>query len=194
MGIKSLSERIADSFVKGGADPKLRQVYAYGIEGTLSTGIILLLLLTAGLVFGKLLHMLIFIVAWLPLRVMVGGMHAKTHLMCTIVSVSLGVLSISFSEQINRLPFIAVTITTVLCYIVFFLLSPVVHKNHPISESHRKKMRTIARVYAFVECSGIIWLAYAKSSMMSPVLLACFSTAVMELLGYFNKNTIKHYD
>ena len=169
----------------------MRQVYAYGIEGTLSTGIILLLLLTAGLVFGKLLHKLIFIVTWLPLRVMVGGMHAKTHLMCTI---SLGVLSISFSEQINRLPFIAVTITTVLCYIVFFLLSPVVHKNHPISESHRKKMRTIARVYALAECSGIIWLAYDKSIMMSPVLLACFSTAEMELLGYFNKNTIKHYD
>lgn len=194
MSISRISHNLAKKLVDGGADPKLERVYAYGIEGTLTTGMILLVLLTAGLLLGKLLHMLVFIAAWLPLRILVGGIHANTHLVCTIISVTLGIISVSLTKQLNALPFYVIGITTAICYGFFFALSPVVHKNHPISDAHRRKMRLVARVFAFAECGCIVTLAYFKVEAMAPALMACAATAVMEVMGYFNKNTIKHYD
>lgn len=194
MNINSISKTIAKKLVDGGADPKLEKIYAYGIEGILTTGIILLILFTAGLLLGKLPHMIVFIVAWLPLRILVGGIHANTHLMCTIISVALGIISVLLTKQLNAIPFYAIAITAAVCYIIFFTLSPVVHKNHPISNAHRRKMRVAARVFAVIECGCIVALAYFKLEAMAPALMACALTAVMEVMGWLSKDAIREYE
>ncbi len=194
MSINSISKIFAKKLVDGGADPKFERIYAYGIEGILTTGIILLVLLTAGLLLGKLLHMIVFIVAWLPLRMLVGGIHANSHLMCTIISVALGIISVLLTKQLNAIPFYAIAITAAVCYIIFFALSPVVHKNHPISNAHRRKMRVVARVFAFVECVCIVTLACFKVDAMTPALMACALTAVMEVIGWLSKDAIREYE
>ena len=137
--LKICSNRIAKFFVRNGADPEMEEVYAYGIECTLSTLLILALLIAAGFILGKPLQMLVFIAAWLPLRMLVGGAHANTHWACTLVSVGLGTVSVWLSDYINMLhPAIIIT-AAVICYIVFFITAPVVHKNHPISQSRYRK-------------------------------------------------------
>ena len=58
MFFSSILHRIANKLsgflVKQGADPEMEEVYAYGIECTLSTLLILVLLMTAGFILRKL--------------------------------------------------------------------------------------------------------------------------------------------
>ena len=191
--MKKLSVIIANMLVRNGADPEMEEVYAYGIECTLSTLLILALLMAAGFILRKPVHMLIFIAAWLPLRMLVGGAHANTHWMCTLVSVGLGTVSVWLSDYISRIPATAVIAIAVCCYAVFFLTAPVVHKNHPISQQRYRKTRIIARIYAAVECAVIIILALIPSPMAAPAFMGFFTTAVLAIIGWFSKNTDKTF-
>lgn len=191
--MKSISNSIAKLLVKNGADPELEEVYAYGIECTLSTLLILALLMTAGFILRKPLQMLVFILAWLPLRMLVGGAHANTHWMCTLISVGLGTVSVWLSDYINIIPAAVLIGISICCYVIFFLTAPVVHKNHPISERRYRKTRIIARIYAAVECAVIIILALIGSRMTAPVFMGFFTTAVLSFIGWFSKNTDRTY-
>lgn len=171
----------------------MEEVYAYGIECTLSTLLILALLMTAGFILRKPIQMFVFILAWLPLRMLVGGAHANTHWMCTLISVGLGSVSVWLSDYINMIPAIAIIAMSICCYTVFFLTAPFVHKNHPLSERRYRKTRIIARIYAAVECAVIIILALIGSRMTAPAFMGFFTTAVLSIIGWFSKNTDRTY-
>ena len=180
---------IANRLVQNGADPEMEEVYAYGIECTLSTLLILALLIVAGFILHKPIHMLVFIAAWLPLRMLVGGAHANTHWMCTLISVGLGTISVWLSDYINKIPIAVLIGVSICCYAVFFLTAPVIHKNHSISMRRYRKTRIIARIYAAVECTVIIILALIGSRMTAPAFMGFFTTAVLASIGLFSKNT-----
>ena len=188
-----LAKTIANLLVQNGADPEMEEVYAYGIECTLSTVLILALLIVAGFILRKPVHMLVFIAAWLPLRMLVGGAHANTHWMCTLISVGLGSVSVWLSDYINMIPAIAIIAMSICSYAVFFLTVPVVHKNHPISMRRYRKTRIIARIYAAVECAVIIILALIGSRITAPAFMGFFTTAVLSFIGWFSKNTDRTY-
>ena len=191
--MKKLSVIMANMLVRNGADPEMEEVYAYGIECTLSTLFILVLLMISGFILRKPVHMLVFIAAWLPLRMLIGGAHANTHWMCTLVSVGLGTVSVWLSDYISRIPATAVIAIAVCCYAVFFFTAPVVHKNHPISQRRFIKTRIIARIYAAVECAVIIILALIPSPMAAPAFMGFFTTAGLAIIGWFSKNTDKTF-
>ncbi|MBR5949295.1 MAG: accessory gene regulator B family protein [Clostridia bacterium] len=191
--IRSFSIRIAKALVRYGAEQEMEDVYAYGIECTLSTALILSLLMIVGLAINKPVYMLVFILAWLPLRMIVGGAHATTHFACTLVSVGLGVLSILLSEYILKAQLLLLIFLLLIGYCVLFFAAPVIHKNHPISQKRFYKTRTIARVYAAVEFAAIIALMLLKSTMAMPAFMGYLSTAIFLLIGWFSKNTDKTY-
>ena len=185
---------MANRLVQNGADPELEDVYAYGIECTLSTVLILVLSMTFGFILRKPVYMLVFIAAWLPLRMLVGGAHANTHWMCTLSSVGLGVLSVLLSEYIIKAQLLLLIFLLLIGYCVLFFAAPVIHKNHPISQKRFYKTRTIARVYAAVEFAAIIALMLLKSTMAMPAFMGYLSTAIFLLIGWFSKNTDKLID
>lgn len=191
--MKKLSEMLANKLVQNGANAEMEGVYAYGIECTLSALLIVILQIAAGLVLGKPLQMLVFILAWLPLRMIVGGAHANTHFACTLVSVGLGILSILLSECIIITQILLLIILLLTGYCVLFFMAPVIHKNHPISQQRFNKTRTIARIYAAVECASIIALILLKSTMAMSAFIGYLSTAGFLLIGWFSKNTDKTY-
>ena len=171
----------------------MEEVNAYGIECTLSTLFILVLLMISGFILRKPIQMLVFILAWLPLRMLVGGAHANTHWMCTLISVGLGALSVWLSDYINIIPAAVLIGISICCYLVFFITAPVVHKNHPISMRRYRKTRIIARIDAAVECAVIIILALIGSRMTAPAFMGLFTTAVLSVIGWFSKNTDRTY-
>ena len=191
--LKSISNSLANYLVKNGADPEMEEVYAYGIECTLSTLLILALLIAAGFILGKPLQMLVFIAAWLPLRMLVGGAHANSHWMCTIISVGLGTVSVWLSDYINMIPAAILIGITVCCYAVFFLTAPIIHKNHPITMRRYRKTRILARVYAVFECAAITALALLRSEMTAPAFMGFFTTAVLAGVGWFSNDTDRSY-
>lgn len=189
--MRKISATIANHLISRGASSEMRDVYAYGIECTLSVLIILVALMIAGTLLMKPIHMLVFIAAWLPLRMIVGGAHANTHLKCTLLSVGLGIASVYISDYIRCIPVVLTIALLLSCYIVFFATAPVIHKNHPISQTRYRKTRTIARIYAAAECAVIVILMFEKIDVASSALLGYLSTAVLLLIGWFDKNTDK---
>ena len=193
--MKKLSVIMANMLVRNGADPEMEEVYAYGIECTLSTLLILALLMTAGFILRKPLQMLVFILAWLPLRMLVGGAHANTHWMCTLISVGLGTVSVMFCAFLNRMyiAFLMMMPLSVVCCVILFLIAPVIHKNHPISMRRYRKTRVIARIYTAAECAVVILIVLSGSRMIAPAFMGLFTTTVLAVIGWFSKNTDKTF-
>ncbi|MBR5947312.1 MAG: accessory gene regulator B family protein [Clostridia bacterium] len=189
--MRKLSYYIAQKLIDAGGTKHSTAVVAYGIECTLSTLLILVLQIVAGLVIGKPMHILVFILSWLPIRMIVGGAHANTHFTCTLISVGLGVLSILFSESLIKTQLLLLIVLLLIGYCVLFFTAPVIHKNHPISQQRFDKTRTIARIYAAVECAAVITLMVLKSTIAMPALMGYLSTASLLLIGWFSKNTDK---
>ena len=110
------------------------------------------------------------------------------------MSVGLGVVAVLLSDLIGKLPVFILIALTLLCYAEFFIIAPVVHKNHPMSKHRRRIMRNVAKIYTAVEGGIIIILALTESSLFSTAFMGYFSTAVLAVMGYFSKNTIKGFD
>ena len=182
--MKTFSRKIADTLIQNGAEPTMKAVYAYGIECTLSTLLVLVLQIAAGFILGKPLYMVVFIAAWLPLRMLAGGAHANTHAVCTLISVGLAAAAVLLAEKAGSISPEAAAVIGLLSYAFFFAAAPVIHKNHPISLRKYKGMRIAVRIYAALECAVIILLAYRSSPFAWCALAAYASTAALSLWGF----------
>jgi len=191
--LKALSDKTAKLLVKYGADPEMEDIYSYGIEGVISTLLILVFLIISGFILNKPLHMIVFILAWLPLRILVGGAHASSHWLCTIISVVLGTISVGLSIFWHIVPFAVTVVLSLICYFIFFAMAPVVHKNHPISQRRYKKTRIVARIYTTIECIAVIIIAILNSGFTSSALMGFLTTAVLVVIGRFSKNADNAY-
>ena len=138
--------------------------------------------------------MLVYIAVWLPMRFLAGGVHAKGHLACTIISVAIGVISVLFPTYINDISIYASIATVAVCYVTFFIIAPVIHKHHPVSKGHMLKMRRIGRVTEAVIGILLIAMQFAEWSIFAAAFAAYVNVTILAIIGYFNKNTIKHYD
>ncbi len=192
--LRRISLNLSKRLVALGADKSKTAIYAYGLECLLSTAIILLIQFLGGIMFGCTLGVLIFTAFWLPLRILTGGFHANTHIGCTIISVGLCIFSVTLTDYINRIPAWAIATTMIFSYYFVFSVAPVVHKNHPISTPHRLKMRRVARVFATIEMLLIGLLYYIGYKSKSAAFMGFFSTAVLAVIGYFSKNTVKTFN
>ena len=156
--LERLAIKITDLLVARGADPENKEVYAYAIEYILSNIVSYGMLLILAGIFNVLPTMLLFLLFWIPLRSNIGGLHAPSQALCLLLSAIFGIgavlLAIYFVPGITMLLiFIALSI------IVTFLIAPVIHPNHPVSEKRRLKGKKTARIVVIAE-SVIILLCF----------------------------------
>ena len=126
-----LSERIALS-VYNNSDKIPLDIYIYGFELLVSSVIETISLLLIGLLTGKFVETVIFIISFSSIRVFSGGYHANSYLKCFIVTIAYYLL-VLFSADImlafpNRTIILIAIITLLLSFILFILMSPVKSK------------------------------------------------------------------
>lgn len=141
-----LSERIALS-VCNDSDKIPLDVYIYGFELLVSSVIETISLLLIGLLTGKLIDTIIFIISFSSIRVFSGGYHANSYLKCFIVTVAYYLL-VLFSADImlafpNRTIILIAIITLFLSLILFILMSPVKSKGKSILNYKKLKILSI---------------------------------------------------
>jgi accessory gene regulator B len=84
--IQKLAVDMTDLFVRERIVEKNdSQVYAYAFELLISTVINLAFVFTVALFLRNVLETILFLAAFIPLRVLAGGFHAKTHWLCILV-------------------------------------------------------------------------------------------------------------
>ena len=189
-----IAENISKWMIQNGADENLLEEYTYGIEGGLSTALFIVILLIIGIILKRVPDMLVYIAVWIPMRFLAGGVHANTHLACTTISVAIGVVCTQFALYINALPIYAVAATIILCYIILFAIAPVVHKNHPVTKGHIMKMRKVGRITEALVGIAIIAVYFLKWHIFAAAFAAYANVAVLAVIGYFNKNTLREYE
>jgi accessory gene regulator B len=136
-----------------------RKVYAYGFEILLSTVLNLFAVGVIAFLSGRLLESICYLAAFIPLRSLIGGFHAKNHSRCFLI---LMMVYGAFLFLLKNFPDAhfgpAVFICGICSTIIVFFLAPVADANKPLSSSEKK---------AFQKKSRIAVIAYTLATMLA---------------------------
>lgn len=164
-----LSKRIVRHYCKG-KDSNENELYVFGINQCLNMLLNIITALFIGILSGNVLQILLFMLAYIPLRSYAGGWHSRTPLRCYIFSiVMLIVVSIGFKYlSIAAWVYYAVL---ALAFVIVLVLSPVEDKNKPLDELEYKVYKKRAVIIAAVELviSGLLKMASLDSLFVAVV-------------------------
>ena len=174
-----LSKRIVRHCCKGeGSDEN--ELYIFGVNQFLNMLLNILTALFIGILFGETLQIVLFMLAYIPLRSYAGGWHSRTPLRCYIfsvimlIAVSVSMKNLSGAEWIYYFILAAAVL-------VVLILAPVEDRNKPLDEIEHKvyKRRTViitaaADIGQLVCCRNILVCciesyAYCRKSQKSLV-------------------------
>jgi accessory gene regulator B len=132
-------------------DIEEREIYLYGLEVFLLNASLMVIITAMSLVFGAVMHLLAFVVVFLPLRIFGGGYHANSSEKCIVLSTTVYALSLVF---VSVLPIIYTSIIAVTVYaisiIVIFVLAPQESKNHKLDAQQYRRNRVVVRLLLIV--------------------------------------------
>jgi len=124
-----------------------REVYAYSFEVLIATVINLLILLIVAVISGTSLHTGIFLLGFIPLRLVAGGYHAKNHIRCFMIMMSSYAV---FLLLLFHLPSVYETLFIVtfslLSVILVVLMAPSDDVNKPLAMVDINRFKIISRL------------------------------------------------
>lgn len=195
-------ERIAEHIVnwqieKGMLKEEDKAAYVYAYETLFMRVINFLIAVLIGLLMKNLLGVLVFLVAYIPLRTYAGGYHARDSFRCMIFSTILisavaAITKFSFFGEMSKglLLFIVIGIA---CYIGILFLVPVADENKPLDADERKRYAKRARLISSLEIiAAMICLFLGQKSIGSVLMLAQIIMAVMLILGILNNKHLQN--
>ena len=192
--MKSITGEITDSLVEGGAVAEdERNMYLYCVEGLIEMTANILLTLIFGLVIGKFIETLIFLLIIIPLRSMGGGFHAESGKVCFIFSLSVYLITIfsagALSETLNYRHSLWLYIV---CAAFILLTAPVDSKNKRISAEEKKKFKRIC-FFIMLPISLIFIAVWIFNLWGICYLISCCLAAVsiLLLLGIAKNITVR---
>ena len=136
------------------------EVYAYGLEIFLSSVLEVFATLLLGLFMGKFFETIAFFAAFIPLRSLAGGYHAKTNLRCfagllVIYAIFLGIL---YFTPIEIMSYMALAFALISALPVL-ILAPLPDKNKPIGPIQRVTLRKQSVIVYCVQAVIIVGFA-----------------------------------
>lgn len=126
-----------------------REIYSYGLHQGFLIIINIITTMLVGFLLGGFWEIIIFMVAYIPLRIYGGGYHARTQLRCYFFSI---VLIVGALFLIKTIPITTLSILTIsiIAGMTVYLLAPVEDKNKVLSDKeniiYRRKTRTILAI------------------------------------------------
>lgn len=125
-----------------------QELYRFGYKLLLLQAVNIAVVIAIGLAFSCLKEMVLFLIAYVPLRSYAGGYHAGGPIRCGIISAGMelavaAVLQIPVTADLLYMALLAAA----LCEIIIYVIVPVAAKNKPLTDSQvisfRKKARGI---------------------------------------------------
>lgn len=129
------------------------EVYQYGLELLISTIINFTLVFFIGIIYGRFLQTVLFLLEYCFIRRYAGGYHANTHGKCIgtfsiLYFLMLFLTKMFHIDRINVFLFLASMISN----IIVFILSPVEDKNKPLEEQEIKRNSSISKKLIIISC------------------------------------------
>ena len=164
--------------------------YIYGIELFLSSFICSVLLILIGVITNTFIESIIFIVFFSALRIYTGGFHARSFMLCTVITLVNYIVIICtyrwlfnyFSKLYVNLPAFLLTL------IVIAVLAPVDNPNNPIDKKQAIVYKKRAIIILFVEIVFFYALLYVFSYNKGVVLIpTLMSVDIFMIIPIFSK-------
>lgn len=183
--ITAIANRIVDFiYSKNNLLVDERDIYVYGYEIIISSGITFMLLIATGLLFGKLPEAVMFFLVFYLLRQRTGGYHADTYFKCNLIF-ELNVILIMIFVSINIGFWAKIVINLVsflLCLTLTIIKAPVSNPNKPIPKGMRKNHKVWAIGLAIIfEVFSIV--VFDTGSISTCISLAMASTAFAMIIN-----------
>lgn len=142
-----------------------KDVYIYGFELLLSNLSTMLIISVISILFGNIFYTLSFAWFFFIPRLFCGGLHANTHLKCTLMSNAIFISIVIISKFIvYSTSNFFIIMFLVLSLIVISIFSPVINKNHPISDKTYKKNKIISLSLSLINFAIIIFALYITAN------------------------------
>jgi accessory gene regulator B len=146
-----ISDKITDSMVRTGTVANEdKEIYLFGVQQGLTIILNIVTTVIIGLLFDVLGQMLLFTVAYIPLRNFAGGYHASTPQRCYILSTLLTIIVSLLIKYvyIDMLVFIGLSMLAGTIIVVF---APIANENKPLDELEKKVYKRKTIVICLVE-------------------------------------------
>lgn len=156
--IQYLAKKWSNYLIEHGADPENEDVLVYGIEVAINEIIADIIAFAIAFIIGKPLEMLIWQLAYLPLRVCLGGHHANSHIVCLIYSTVLSVACVLLLPLIVGIWWLPI-LDIILTLIIACFVAPFIHPNRQVSDSYRVVLKKRGKIVAVV-ASIVVTITY----------------------------------
>ncbi len=189
---EKISIKITDKLEENGAVSKSdRELYEYGLRQILSTLLNAATALLIGLAIGMTGHAVIFIAAYIPVRIYAGGLHASTPKRCWAVSAVMLVAALFAVKYIPKEYFWIITALSLAACACIIWLSPVEDSNKPLDDEENRvyRTRTISLLSVEIALTGtLIFLNLRKIAMTIEIVWLTLN--VMLIIGKIKNGII----
>lgn len=128
------------------------EIFRYGLNiFFFSVASLSSILIMAGLI-GNLRLIVVYYLAFIPLRLFAGGYHAKTHLRCYALSViAFLLMSVILMIPVSLSGVVVLSGSIFLAIVIIWNLAPVIHKNRQINNKELYYFKRICRIICVME-------------------------------------------
>ncbi len=182
---------IKDMLIDENMSEDEKEIIRFGTERIITMIIGVIVVLVSSVFLHETLRAILFIVCILPLRQYAGGFHFNNKYICTIVSVTLLLISLIVMKQMYMSSYVAVGIYMLFSMIIVFL-APVGNTNRELSVNETVVFGNRAKTIWLIETTVFIVLWTAGSYQWYIImLLSVVITGVLVLLGYVQETIMK---
>ncbi len=161
------------------------EVYQYGYRLLAEKVCALLLTFLIAVLFDAWMEILLFCIAFIPIRTFAGGYHAQHSLSCMVLSAVVLILNVITGKWFLTTGYGSFALMLeVILYPFIAWFAPVENSNRTISESERKYFkRVVVVIYAvqILVCGLLLW--FGKEEWVCSVVLAHVSVAGSLVVG-----------
>ncbi|CEK36649.1 accessory gene regulator [[Clostridium] sordellii] len=171
-------------------DQEDKNIYEYGFETLIYFTVNILIALIIGLIFGKLLNTIVFLICYCTIRQFSGGYHANSYGKCTLTFVFIYLVTIFISHNLNILKFkyILILISIINSFIIWNI-APLEHRNNPLSSNdkvHYKKISTkISILISIINILSLLFNILQVYIVFS--IYATFWISVLLIIGFYKR-------
>lgn len=183
--LKNIADDVAFLLVrKRIVDNEKREMYAYGMEVILLNIINLLIPFIISLIMGVLIHFIVFILVFIPLRISIGGYHAKTSGSCAVTSTLLYIASIIFPNLISmKIKNTILLILFAISMIAILIFAPIESKNNPLGSKLKKRNRQISLMLVCADSIAMIIARIFAPQILSSIMIFVILASILMIVG-----------
>ena len=166
-------------------DEELFDIYVYGFELLFSSLMSTSIIFVVGMLLGRIIETILFLITFVLLRSFTGGYHANSYLLCALVT-SLSYGFVLLLSELMKVSINAYIILALVGLVVLLILAPKEHPNKKLTPKKKIKFKIISIIiFVLIMIVGIYIKINSNNGVAKDVI---FFALLADFLLLFIKN------